>query len=136
MFSFLLCDEYDGYKSQNHLIRLYMSISETNNLINDALVAYQGSLSNATLTLERQLKKALTSSEVAGGVEQFKIILDVYLKENRMDLGTLAMLSGLSPNTMTRLKKSVESSRVETVSAVLDIMGMELVIARRGQADA
>lgn len=113
-----------------------MSTSETNNLINEALVAYQDSLTNATLTLERQLKKALTSSEVAGGVEQFRIILDVYLKENRMDLGTLAMLSGLSPNTMTRLKKSVESSRIETVSAVLDIMGMELVIARRGQVDA
>jgi len=113
-----------------------MNISEANNLINEALVAHQDSLTNATLTLERQLKKALTSNDVAGGIEQFKIILNVYLKENKMDLGTLAMLSEVSPNTMTRLKKSIESSRVETVSAVLGIMGMELVIARKGQAGA
>lgn len=112
-----------------------MSTSETNDLINQALVDYQKDQAAATLTLERQLKKALSSGDFVGRTEQFSIILEAYLKEHYMDLGTLAMLSGVSKNTMTRLKKSVDTSRVETLSSILDIMGMELVIATKAQAD-
>lgn len=113
-----------------------MSTSEPNNPVKEALSAYQDSLTNAILTLERQLNKALTTSEVAGDLNSFTFILDAYLNEHRMDLATLAMLSSVSPNTMTRLKKSIESSRVETVSAVLDTMGMQLVIARKRPSNA
>jgi murein L,D-transpeptidase YcbB/YkuD len=112
-----------------------MTVSANNELVNQALAAYQDSLAAAASALEKQLKTAIGSSDIAGGMNQFNRVLEDYLKQHQMDLATLAMLSGVSKNTMTRLKKSVESSRVETLSAVLQVMGMELVIARRSQPD-
>ena len=112
-----------------------MSTSQSNELINKALLAYQDSQNTAISALEKQLKSALDSGEYAGRVEQFTLILESYLTEHQMDMSTLAMLSGVSKNTMTRLKKSVDSSRLETLSAVLGVMGMELVIARKVQTN-
>lgn len=120
---------------ENHLLGVFMTVSANNELVNQALAAYQDSLAAAASALEKQLKTAMSSSDVAGGMNQFNRVLEDYLKQHQMDLATLAMLSGVSKNTMTRLKKSVESSRVETLSAVLQVMGMELVIARRSHPD-
>ncbi|HCM05758.1 MAG: XRE family transcriptional regulator [Alteromonadaceae bacterium TMED7] len=119
----------------NHFLRLFMSASENNELLHQALSAHQQSLSAATSTLERQLKMAMNSSEVAGNLNQFNYVLDDYLRQHQMDLSTLAMLAGVSKNTMTRLKKSVESCRIDTLNAVLNVMGMEIVIARKAQTD-
>lgn len=112
-----------------------MSAAENHDLVHQALSAYQQSLTAATARLERQLKIAISSSEVAGNIKQFNVVLDEYLRQHQMDLSTLAMLSGVSKNTMTRLKKSVESSRMDTLNAVLNVMGMEIVIARKAQTD-
>ena len=112
-----------------------MSASENNELLHQALSAHQQSLSAATSTLERQLKMAMNSSEVARNLNQFNYVLDDYLRQHQMDLSTLAMLAGVSKNTMTRLKKSVESCRIDTLNAVLNVMGMEIVIARKAQTD-
>jgi len=119
----------------NHFLRLFMSASENNELLHQALSAHQQSLSAATSTLERQLKMAMNSCEVAGNLNQFNYVLDDYLRQHQMDLSTLAMLAGVSKNTMTRLKKSVESCRIDTLNAVLNVMGMEIVIARKAQTD-
>lgn len=118
-----------------HFLRVFMSAAENHDLVHQALSAYQQSLTAATARLERQLKIAISSSEVAGNIKQFNVVLDEYLRQHQMDLSTLAMLSGVSKNTMTRLKKSVESSRMDTLSAVLNVMGMEIVIARKAQTD-
>lgn len=118
-----------------HFLRVFMSAAENHDLVHQALSAYQQSLTAATARLERQLKIAISSSEVAGNIKQFNVVLDEYLRQHQMDLSTLAMLSGVSKNTMTRLKKSVESSRMDTLNAVLNVMGMEIVIARKAQTD-
>ncbi|WP_032096139.1 MULTISPECIES: hypothetical protein [unclassified Alteromonas] len=109
-----------------------MTTKDGTEVIHKALAAYQVRLTEATSTLEKHLKAALNSGDVVGGVASFNRILDEYTKQHQLDLGTVAMLSGVSKNTMTRLKKTVESSRLETIGAVLDVMGLELVIARKG----
>lgn len=110
----------------------YVTTKDENKVIQNALAAHRVSLSEATSTLEKHLKAALDSSDVVGGVDSFSRILDEYTKQHKLDLGTVAMLSGVSKNTMTRLRKNVESSRLETIGTVLDVMGLELVIARKG----
>jgi DNA-binding phage protein len=101
--------------------------------IEGMIAQFQTQIYDAQSILVSQLKATLAQKEIIGNPKDFARILSSFNTEQNMDMGTLALLSGLSANTLTRLRKDLSSSRIDTVNAVLDVMGLELVIARKGK---
>lgn len=96
-----------------------------------ALELYRQRCDDAMAQLEAQLHAPRHDNEIVGPLTELDRILADFKQQHHTDLGTLGMLSGVSKNTMTRLRKSPGASRVDTLCAVLDAMGMELVVARK-----
>jgi hypothetical protein len=98
----------------------------------EMLIASYEKNANAAITdLQRKLFAAMEQRETLGDIRQLGKITKEYKQTNKSNNDTLALLSGVTPNTISAMTKDPTNSKVSTVLALLDAMGMTLNISRK-----
>jgi DNA-binding phage protein len=69
--------------------------------------------------------------ETLGDIQQLGKIAKEYKQTNKSSNETLALLSGVTSNTISTMTSDPTNSKVSTVLALLDAMGMTLTISRK-----
>ncbi|XOV79033.1 MAG: helix-turn-helix domain-containing protein [Aestuariibacter sp.] len=55
-------------------------------------------------------------------------VVSRYRREHKMNKGDLALLAGVTPNTLTKLLNNHPNMRVETVLSILESLGLTLYV--------
>jgi hypothetical protein len=103
----------------------------TNNSIERLLASYEAQAFSALSELQRKLIAAMDQRETMGDIHQLGKIAKEYKQNNKSSNETLALLSGVSSNTISTMTSDPTNSKVSTVLALLDAMGMTLTISRK-----
>ena len=85
----------------------------------------------ALYELQRKLILAMEQRDTLGDIHQFGKIVKQYKQTNKSSNETLALLSGVTSNTISTMTSDPTNSKVSTVLALLDAMGMTLTISRK-----
>lgn len=98
----------------------------------EMLIASYETKANAAISdLQRKLFSAMEQRETLGDIHQLGKITKEYKQTNKSNNDTLALLSGITANTISSMTKDPTNSKVSTVLAMLDAMGMTLNISRK-----
>ena len=103
----------------------------TDDTIEMLIASYEKNAYAAISDLQRKLFAAMGPRETLGDIRQLGNIAKEYKQTNKSNNETLALLSGVTSNTISTMMKDPVSSKVSTVLALLDAMGMTLNISRK-----
>ncbi len=104
----------------------------TSNELNIALSEYEKKLASATAILKSHLGTALSQRDVVADLSALDDVVKQFKRDNgRMSNADLGLLADLSGNTVGQMLRHPEASKVRSVLALLDAMGMTLTIARK-----
>lgn len=103
----------------------------TDDTIEMLIASYEKNAYAAISDLQRKLFAAMGQRETLGDIRQLGNIAKEYKQTNRSNNETLALLSGVTSNTISTMMKDPINSKVSTVLALLDAMGMTLNISRK-----
>jgi len=92
---------------------------------------YEVQTFSALSELQRKLIVAMDQRETLGDIHQLGKIAKQYKQTNKSSNETLALLSGVTSNTISTMSSDPTNSKVSTVLALLDAMGMTLTISRK-----
>ena len=103
----------------------------TDNNVERLLENYEAQAFSALSELQRKLIIAMDQRETLGDIHQLGKIAKEYKQTNKSSNETLALLSGVTSNTISTMTSDPTNSKVSTVLALLDAMGMTLTISRK-----
>ena len=103
----------------------------TDNNVERLLENYEAQAFSALSELQRKLIIAMDQRETLGDIHQLGKIAKEYKQTNKSSNETLALLSGVTSNTISTMTSDPSNSKVSTVLALLDAMGMTLTISRK-----
>jgi len=103
----------------------------TNENVKHIIADYGKKADEATSDLQRKLIAVMQQRDTLGEVYQLGKIAKRYKRTNKSNNDTLALLSGVSANTISSMTNNPTNSKVSTVLALLDAMGMTLTISRK-----
>lgn len=92
---------------------------------------YEEKSDAAISDLQRKLLVVMEQRETLGDIHELGKITKDYKQTNKSNNDTLALLSGVSANTISSMSKDSTNSKVSTVLALLGAMGMTLTISRK-----
>ena len=64
---------------------------------------------------------------------RLKSLVETHSKEHNVLLGEIALLAGISQNTLTRLLKDPDTAKVSTLKAVLSVLGKSIYIGQSNE---
>ena len=103
----------------------------TDNNVERLLKNYEVQTFSALSELQRKLIVAVHQRDTLGDIHQIGTIVKQYKQTNKSSNETLALLSGVTSNTISTMTSDPTNSKVSTVLALLDAMGMTLTISRK-----
>jgi DNA-binding phage protein len=103
----------------------------TDNNIERLLANYEAQTFSALSELQRKLIAAMDQRDTLGDIHQIGKIAKEYKQANKSSNETLALLSGVTSNTISTMTSDPTNSKISTVLALLDAMGMTLTISRK-----
>ena len=103
----------------------------TNDSVETLIDDYEKKANTAILDLQRKLFTVMEQRDIIGDIHRLGKIVKEYKQINKSNNDTLALLSGITSNTISTMTKDPTNSKVSTVLALLDAMGMTLSISRK-----
>ena len=103
----------------------------TDNNVERLLANYEAQTFSALSELQRKLIAEMDQRDTLGDIHQLGKIAKEYKQTNKSSNETLALLSGVTSNTISTMTSDPTNSKVSTVLALLDAMGMTLTISRK-----
>ena len=101
------------------------------NIIETLISDYEKKADQAITELQRNLRVAMQERQSMGEVNELGRIVNAYKRENKVTNSDLSLLAGISANTISKVTRNPAISKIETLLALLEPMGMTLNITRK-----